>query len=219
MRGAMAAGPDHALERSVAQALKTYGHQRLELEFRLGQRGAGGFVPGVTQAAWEALKAALDESCGEGRAFRLVTSDTRELIAGDGTGAKYVMDSAGGAAPFWMHKKRLWDLDRDTGTPWCCRASASLEVVDAPRREDAPRRPPASHRFERHKQRWSYRHRCWSLDLTRVASNLPHQLDNDDVSYEVELELVDTSELFARTLPNLLEWAHTMVADVCAMMA
>lgn len=205
----------HSVEKALASALKTYGHERLELEFRLGHRGTGGFVPGVSRGAWEALKAKLDASCGPDGPFRLVTTDTRELISGDGSGAKYVMDSTGGAPAYWMRKKRLWDLDQDAGEgPWSCRASASLEVVDA-----ASRPAPTSHRFERHKQRWSYRHRCWSFDLTRVASNLPHQLDNDGVSYEVELELVDASELFARPVPNLLEWAHTLVADACGMMA
>lgn len=199
--------------------LQAYGHERLELEFRLGHRAAGGaFLPGVPRAAWETLKARLDASCGPHGAFRLVTADTRELISDDWSGGKYVIDNTGAAAPFWMHKKRLWDIDDDeaTGTPWCCRASASLEVVDAPQRQPPP---PAAHRYERHKQRWSYRHRCWSLDLTRVVSNLPHQLDNDGVSFEVELELADPAELFARPVPNLLDWAHRMVADACAMMA
>ena len=203
------------MEEALTGALKTYGHERLELEFRLGHRAGDRFLPGVSQAAWDALKARLDESCGEGKAFRLVTTDTRELISDDGSGGKYVIDNTGGARPFWMHKQRLWDIDEDTAGPWCCRASASLEVVDPPERQP---RPPASHRFERHKQRWSYRHRCWSFDLTRVVSNLPHQLDNDGVSFEVEMELADPSELFARPVPNLLEWAHAMIGDMCDMM-
>ena len=212
------AGPgDDDLAAALVKALKTYGHERLELEFRLGHRAPGGFVPGVSEGAWDALKARLDQSCGEGKAFRLVTTDTRELISGDGSGAKYVIDKAGATPPFWMRKQRLWDVDRDTGTPWGCRASASLEVVDPPQAQ--PRPPPGTHRFERHKQRWSYRHRCWAFDLTRVASNLPHQLDNDSVSFEVEMELADPSELFARPVPNLLEWAHAMIHDLCAMMA
>lgn len=202
---------------ALASALKTYGHQRLELEFRLGHRTAGGrFLPGVSQAAWEALKARLDASSGEGKPFRLVITDTRELISDDGSGGKYVVDNTGAARPHWVHKQRLWDLDADTGRgPWCCRTSASLEVVDPPQCQGPP---PASHRFERHKQRWSYRHKCWSFDLTRVASNLPHQLDNDGLSFEVEIELADPTELFARPMPEVLEWGGTLVGDVCRMM-
>lgn len=202
-----------ALEDALASTLKTYGHERLELEFRLGHHtgGRGGFVPGVSQASWETLKAALDKST----AFRVVATDTRELISGDGSGAKYVVDVTGSRQPYWTFKKRLWDIEQDTVGPWSCRASASLEVVN----ESPQQRPaPTSHRFERHKMRWSYRHRCWSFDLTRVASNLPHQLDNDGVSYEVEIELADATELFARPVPNLVEWARTLVADVCGMM-
>lgn len=199
---------------SLDHVLKTYGRDRLELEFRLGHRtGAPGssFVPGVSAAAWSALKSALDAS----DSFTVVVTNTRELICDDGSGGKYVMPSSGDAPPYWMHKKRLSDIDADTGTPWCCRTSMSLEVVD----EGPPRPPPARHRFERHKERWSYVHRCWSIDLTRVASNLPHQLDNDDVSYEVEIELRDSTELFCRTMDNLLEWGWTLVTDVCGLMA
>lgn len=192
---------------SLAQVLRTYGRERLELEFRLGHR-FNGFVPGVSQQGWEALKAVLDVS----EAFTMEATTTREIISDDGSGGKYVVPEAGGKA-HWMHKKRLCDIDIDTASAWCCRVSMSLEEVG-----DA-RPPPASHRFERHKERYSYKHRCWSLDLTRVVSNLPHQLDNDGVSYEVELELVDTAELFVRPVDNLLEWAWKIVGDVCGMLS
>ena len=52
-----------------------------------------------------------------------------------------------------------------------------------------------------------------------MVSNLPHQLDNDGVSYEVEIELADTGELFVRPLDVLLEWGWTLVEDMCRLMA
>lgn len=198
------------LETSLRGIVRTYGHRRLELEFRLGQRTGGRFVPGVSETAWTALKQSLDASTS----FSVATTTTRELISDDGSGGKYVVPAEG--PPFWMHKKRLMDVDVDTESPWCCRASVSLEEVDSPR---ANKRPgPARHKFERQKQRWSYRYRCWSVDLTRVASNLPHQIDNDAMSYEVEIELADTSELFTRTRESVLEWGWKLVTDMCAIM-
>lgn len=197
---------------ALAQVLRTYGHDRLELEFRLGVRGGGSFVPGVTQERWESLKQQLDAgSLGEG----VVVTDTRELISDDGSGGKFVVDCTGAAPGYWMHKKRLHDADLDTDSPWCCRTSMSLEVVDP---ADAGRPPPAAHRFERHKQRWSYPWKCWSIDLTRVVSNLPHQLDNDGVSYEVEIELREPAALFTRTADDVLRWGWRLVSDMCRLL-
>ena len=206
-----ATAPDFGrLSASLQRILRTYGHRRLELEFRLGHRTGGRFVPGVSETAWTALKQTLDAS----GSFDVAATSTRELISDDGSGGKYVVPSEG--EPHWMHKKRLLDVDVDTdSSPWCCRTSVSLEEVDPP----GPQRPPPSrHRFERHKERWSYRYRCWSVDLTRVASNLPHQLDNDAMSYEVEIELADTSELFTRTRDAVLEWGWKLVTDMCGIM-
>lgn len=201
---------------ALSGVLKTYGRHRLELEFRLGQRICGKFVPGVSEEGWHRLKTKLDESPD------LTASHTnvRELIPGDNAnpGAKYVVDILNPTAPaYWMHKKRLrdFDMDPDRHGPWGCRASLSLEVVDPP---EAQKPPPVGCKFERHKQRWSYAYRCWSFDLTKVASNLPHQQDNDTVSYEVEIELVHTAEFFTRPVPEVLEWGLRLVDDCCGML-
>lgn len=196
-----------AIRARLAHTLRTYGHQRLELEFRLGHRTAGKFVPGVSEASWNALKSTLEKS----KSFQVVVSNTTELIADDG---KYVVPKGGGD-PFWISKQRLCDLDMDTGSTWCCRTSMSLEVVDPP----GSRPPPAAHKFERHKERWSFVYRCWSVDMSRVISNLPHQLDNDGMAYEVEIELKDTTELFARPMEHVLEWGWKLVSDACQFMA
>lgn len=197
---------------ALATALHTYGHDRLELEFRLGHSVAGAFVPGVARETWDVLKAALDASS----AFEVVVTDTREVISDDGSGSKFVVDMSGKAPAHWMHKKRLWHFDSDTGSTWCCRMAASLEIVDPPGTQPPP--PPTGHKFERRKERYSYRYRCWSFDLTKVAGNLPHQLDTDGVVYEVEIELADPTELFARPLPEVVEWGNKLVGDVCRLM-
>ena len=202
----------HAIADSLAAVVKKYGRERLELEFRLGHRTGGGtsFVPGVPEAEWRRLKAALDGCSAFGAAHH---TDVRELID---RGSKYVMPQAagGGSDRYWMHKQRMKDIDVDvSGCPWTCRASMSLEVVDPPSASCAH-----ECRYERHKLRWSYRYRCWSVDLTEVMSNLPHQLDNDGKSYEVEIELADTSELFARPMVDLATWGLVLAKDMCGLM-
>lgn len=191
---------------TVRDILKKYGHERLELEFRLGHRLAGKFVPGVTAASWAALKSTLDAS----PCFIVVTANTRELICDDGS--KFVIPIGEGQRPFWMHKKRIVDTDAGIeSAPWTCRTSVSLEETST------SNGPPSRHTFERLKQRWSYVYKCWSIDLTRVQSNLPHQLDNDGMSFEIEIELKDTSEFFARPLAHIMEWGWSIVQDVARL--
>lgn len=218
-RATEVAGGLEAVRAGLARVLKTYGRDRLELEFRLGHRAGGRFVPGVAEPGWRRLKDALDAAVASdsSEVAAVIESDTRELLCDDVSGAKYVTETASDGG-FWMHKKRLHDYDLDTGHPWGCRASLSLEVVDPPESQ-APAPAPGAHRFERRKQRWSYRYRCWSFDLTRVVSNLPHQLDSEGVGFEVEIELRDTGELFARPAAEVLAWGWRLVGDACRLMS
>jgi hypothetical protein len=199
-----------ALENVLASVLRTYGRDRLEFEYRLGQRVAGRFVPGITEACWTSVKDALDAS----PAFQqpLVT-DTTELMSDDGSFGKYVCDASDASKSHWVHKQRLNDVDVDTCSTWTCRASTSLEAAGDPHAG-----PPAAHKYARHKKRWSYAFRCWSVDLTRVASNLPHQLDNDGISYELEIELRDTTELFSRPLGDVIDWGWRLITEMCQLM-
>ncbi len=209
--------------------LKTYGKDRLELEFRLGHRvGGGTFVPGVVDTNWTTLKQLLDEALAAGPDFEYVEITETVESSCSIAGGKYVVHQEapqrhdrGQAAPralplpppAWVHKKRLatWDAPVP-GAPWCCRLSASLEETQA-----APP-PTARPSFTRHKKRWSYVHRCWSIDVTRVVSNLPHQLDNDDVSLELEFELRDQNEFLTRPVEDVLEWGWTLVTRACEAM-
>jgi hypothetical protein len=198
------------LHREVAVVLDTYGHRRLELEFRLGHRSVGGkFVPGLSKEGWERLKRALD--IPSKALDRVVVTETTEFICDDNSGAvAKTVQRNGGAAPYWLHKKRLRDFDYEvTDSPWACRVSLSLEDTQ-PTQQPRPSAPT----FERHKQRWSYRYGCWAVELTRVRSNLPHQLDSDMLAYEVEIELVDVAVLFTRPLDNVLKWGWSIAADM-----
>lgn len=196
------------LVRHVRDAVSTYGHTRIELEWRLGHR-QGHFRPGVGADAWKRLQAALDAS----PAFHGFFKESVETMT-DAPGMKCIRDSSGKES--WMHKKRLADVDSDSGDgnkPWSVRASVSLEEADAA----AP--PGLGHiKYERHKRRWSYRHACWSVDLTAVRSNLPAQLDEDEETYEVEIELADQGVLFEKTVEHVVAWGYTLADELMALM-
>jgi hypothetical protein len=198
--------PTATIASAVLREVLKYGHERLELEFRFGHSGSGAFRPGVSKEAWEAIKAELDSSAN----FEKQYVETREVIRGS---EKTVTNVADGSVTI-MHKKRLSDTDIDIA-PWTLRASLSLEETDDKPNDRptavAPRANKAS--FTRHKRRWRYLHKCWSVDLTRVQSNLPHQLDTDEDVYEIEIELVDTEELFVRPVNNVIAWGLQMARD------
>lgn len=187
---------------AVRSSIRTYGHRRLEIEWRLGLMQPNGFRPGITECEWMALKHALDESC----AFTCEFKQTRECIAPDG---KLVLPDN-----TWIFKKRLHTIDEKTQRAWTVRCSVCLEEQELNSQE-----PTRKFKFERHKRRWSYKYRCWSIDLTRVRSNLPEVLDNDCDTFEVEIELIDQDVLLVRPLDNVLEWGSKLVDDMCALMA
>jgi hypothetical protein len=183
-----------------------YGHDRIELEFRLGHRALGRFEPGVPRDAWERVKAALDAaSQGAAPAFARAETRTLERIH---NGHKHVVDEAGGVTG--VHKKRLSDVDLEQAGPWDIRASVSLEETEAPDSD-----PPAS-AFERRKHRFSYRHKCWSVDLTCVTGN-SRELDNDQATYEVEVELADQGELFVRLATETVQWGLDLTRDMVGL--
>ena len=205
----------------MRSAVTTYGHDRLELEWRIGHR-QGTFRPGVPPDAWRRLQAALDAS----PVFQKRHTETCERL-GDTPGMKCIVSTSGEAPDVWMHKKRLADVDVDPGAnqphanPWSVRASLSLEEVeDGPGPATAPSLPPhAALKYERRKQRWSYRYQCWSIDMTQVRSNLPSHLDADHDAFEVEIELVDQGMLFERTVEHLVTWGWRMADELCAIMS
>lgn len=196
------------LVRHIKSSIATYGHDRLEVEWRLGHR-QGRFRPGVGVDAWRRLQHALDTSPHFQKSF----TDSVERM-GEKPGVKCITDlTAPDHPPTWLHKQRLADVDDDTLGPWSVRASVSLEELEA---------APAGNvflKYERKKQRWSYRHKCWRIDLTRVSSNLPAQLDEDAETHEVEIELVDQDVLFERPVDYIVEWGWSLAKDVCALMA
>lgn len=188
------------LTRHMRRAVTRYGHSCVELEWRIGHR-QGSFRPGVGEEAWTRLKHALDAS----PAFEPTFKHSCERMGG-ATNIKCVDGTA------WVHKRRLADVDVEE-RPWSVRASVSLEEPGDPTMATTVLQ------YERRKQRWSYRHRCWSIDLTRVRSNLPVHLDDYEDLFEVEIELVDPGMLFERPAAHLVEWGWRIAGEVCALMA
>ena len=195
----MMASPLHD---AMQKALWKYGHERIELEWRVGiMQPASGFRPGVNEAAWNRVKNVLDVS----DAFTCTYSETRELITPEG---KLVLPHN-----VWMYKKKLASFDTNPEScAWSIRAAIALEETE----------PHVGHpvvsKYERLKKRWSYRHKCWSFDLTRVRSNLPSDLDNDSDIFEIEIELVDHSVIFERPLDTIIAWGANMARDICAFL-
>lgn len=197
-------GPASDLAKHLRVATRTYGHHRIELEWRLGHR-QGNFRPGVDPSAWERLRAALDASPAFQKSFARSTERLEDR------GGIKCIESEGQST--WMHKKRLANVDCDPPGPWTIRASVSLE-------EPQDTGPPGSTmKYERRKQRWSYRHRCWRIDLTRVATNLPANADDDVDAHEVEIELADPGVLFERPFDHVAAWGWKMAEEVCGLMA
>jgi len=191
------------MEAGVAKAIKAHGHDALELEWRLGHV-LGHFRPGVAEDSWERLKAELETSA----AFVPTYVETHETI---GDSCKRV--DAGGNVT-WIRKQRLADYDVGAAMgPWTVRTSVSVDIP-------MPVAPPTFvARFERHKRRWSFRHLCWSVDLTRVQGNTPNQLDADADVFEVEIELIDRDMLLERPLDSVVAWGNQISAEVCQLMS
>jgi hypothetical protein len=190
------------LGQHVWSAVRRYGHEALELEWRLGHK-QGSFRPGVGAAAWERLRAVLDAS----PAFTKSCADTVELLP-TGTNMKRIVANG---SDTWIRKTRVGDVDIDASGPWTVRGSVSIEEAVHPR-------PACETMYERRKSRLSYRHHCWRIDLTRVRSNLPSHLDEDEDIFEVEIELADPGMLFERTVDNLVDWGWRMSREVCGLM-
>lgn len=189
--------PD-ALVAALRKALATYGHNRLELEFRIGRVVNGKFVPGVTKQAFDAISETLASLPQE-------TINTTETIYRD---CKRILDHDTQTVSV-LHKKRIHTSDVDSGIgPWSVRASISLEEPGAP--EDLK----GTSTFERVKRRVRYSTKGWAIDLTRVASNLPQDLDSDSETYEVEIELLEVDCLFTRTNMEVLLWGLKISHDM-----
>ena len=193
---------------ALHDALRTYGHERLELEFRLGHT-IRSFVPGVSRAHWMALRNVLDDSPAWTRTYK----ETVERIhQGHGRESTRKTTDANTMKEEWMGKKRLADEDNPgEDCPWTIRTSLSMEVEVQPD-------PALDMSIERRKCRWSYYHKGWSFDMTLVQGNAGADLDEDITLCEIELELADHDLYFKYPLSVLTRHGTLLVQDACRFM-
>lgn len=189
--------------RALRDTVFDHGHKNVELEFRLGRVVNGAFVAGVSKTIFDTLLDIL------GRSTAFVRADVTTLEKLNGTDARFVITNGDEANGRWCYKKKVHAYTEPTR-----RTSIALEGHD-----HAPP-PPGSPPFTYHrlKKRSSFRHACWSVDLTRVTSNLPGHFDNDEEIYEVELELTGVDAYFVYTLDHLVTWGNHLVSEIEALL-
>ena len=197
----------------LADALLRWDYRLLELEFRLGLRMRS-FVPNVGRERFEALRAYLDD--GEGRGS--VRTAHAVFVAPDGGVLRREtdLDNPTGDHPDgdrWVHKLRLanFDLGPAAKSPWQVRASSSLE-----REEDHGAKPAAKPSYVRRRERWAFRRGPWTVDLTVAAGNSPGEIDNDEETYEVEIELADRDEFFRTPLSEIVKQGLKLTNELAA---
>lgn len=196
-----------------------HGHRGVELEFRLGHRLPGGtFSSNVRREAFAKVTETLKASKTWTDVYEIHTID---MIHGGPAGGKHItttLHTKNGQdlpvpPPAWQTKSKLPPVDFEFGgdCPFVGRASVAVEHF-APAPHDSP---PTTARRIKHRTRYVWK--CWAFDLTRVQSTLPGDLDNDEASYEIEIELVDTGMMFERTMDSLAEWGLALIGDVVKM--
>lgn len=192
------------LPHSLTHTLRHHPLASVELEFRVGRVIGKNFVPGVPQQAWDSVYRALKTSAN----FQpLPVIETLERIFP--TSGVKIVHCAATNTRHYNTKHRLVAEDPPSENPWTVRGSLALETVTA-------KEPHAlsGDTFIRRKQRHSFLYECWSFDLTKVVSSHPDQMDNDDITYEIEVELKDQNAFFKYTIDHIVTWGYSIANDV-----
>lgn len=196
--------PPNTLIAALKNAVATYGHKRLEIEFRIGRIVNSKFVPGVTRDAFLKIQDHL-------RSLPSQNINTTETIFKD---CKRIYDHDTQVTSV-LHKKKIHATDVESAMPpWTVRAAIALEEPGEIQELGA-----AHSVYERTKRRTRFTSKGWAIDLTRVASNLPDDLDSDSETYEVEVELLDVDSLYTRTVMEVLHWGLKISNDMVGFAA
>jgi hypothetical protein len=188
------------ISKTLQQVIFNHGHEKTELEFRLGRYLNDCFVPGISKKDFEKIYATLDAS----PFFTKKTSETLERL--NGTDAKF--DETNNK---WMYKKKIAVYDEPRPTS-CERGYVQRAAISLEGNGEGPP-PPGAPPFVYHrlKKRTSFHHECWSVDMTTVTSNLPHQADNDEEIYELEIELTGEDAVFQYTTEHIVRWGASFM--------
>jgi hypothetical protein len=183
-----------AAAESVAKslsALDPHGHH-LELEFRVGVMRGQRFDPGINVTLFENIKEAL-------RTFprwKAVTQSHTIDYTLRGTGERLTYDVDRRAwSSITKVKKGYVDVSTAAGCPFTIRVAMATEEVKVL----GERAQPLDVVCKREKKRTSFEHKFWRYDITEVQQCRPSDKDDDKgVTYEVELELTDPSQIVGK---------------------
>lgn len=181
---------------TLLEVLRRHGHHGLEIEWRIGRKLDREFVPGVSREEWTAVKNRMDA-----HGFQKEELVTVEHVARDGY--KKIVYSDGRTT--WMNKFRIAHLDAEE-----FRLSFAKEQF----LHEPPKQQHQTIVHTRHKERITYFFKIWKVDMTRVTSNDPDNLDNDMETFEIEIELADVGALFMYTVDHIVSWGEEVVARV-----
>jgi len=167
--------------------IKTYGAESIELEFKLGK---------VSRHRFDTISKRVTN---DSRFTQIaITSERNEF---NGTDARRVILN-GGKSSMTLYKKKLLRVPLDGGTG---NMDVSLERPGQPDTTNA-------YTIFRDKHRVSYvTNDVWRLDMTRIRTNDPKFADSDEELYEVELELLLSSDMMTY---YTLDYALTMGHDI-----
>jgi len=171
-------------------AVDMYGVESIELEFRRK----------ITRHVHDAIINMLTTSTHVAPLGECVT---REEL-GD-TDARDVTFPNGpdDATPYTMYKRRLCSMHMGP-----TRVSVALE-----RRGEPDGTPKKVFRI---KTRHSFHiDGLWRIDVTRVETNDPRYLDDDEYAYELEVELITASDgMYQYTIDHLLNWGRMLIDEI-----
>ena len=171
------------------QAVDTYGAESIEMEFR---RKIDKIV--YTKIIDILKKSNKVEYIGECTSREeMGKTDARDITYPENTDLH----------PYTLYKKRLCSMFLGD-----VRLSVSLERQGEPDNTDKT--------IFRVKKRTSFHiDRTWRIDITRVETNDPRYLDDDEYAYELELELMTTSDgIYRYTIDHIMDWGKTLIDEI-----
>lgn len=176
---------------TVLENMVIYGTESIEVEFRLGK---------VRETEYRSIKKNVE---GSKHFSPLGKTITREEFNGTDARKVYRIDNNQHAsAPMTLYKKRLQTHDLDGGI----RLGIALERPGEPNTE-------REYTMYRVKERESFVFdNVWRVDFTEVETNDPRYSDSDEKLYEIEVELLNRSDmLYYYTMKHLIDTGYQLV--------
>lgn len=184
------------------------GKRGLELEFRLGHVVGNTFLSNISRQGYDACLQYLRDSTHPTQTeMRVVTTETiqgeyRHVVT-------HHQDGHPPPPPFTIVKKHgfKYNIPIDN-TPYVMRASLAREHPTASMPHTG-----AGKIVVRKKDRRRFIQGPWAYDVTQVVSN--QDVDNEE-TYEIEVELLDTTILFEYTMDHIVRCGLSYLQDIAS---